>query len=257
VQPVADKRWVRQFIAECCEVTKQPHDWIDLKTRPAPPNGDLKFGIETVLRWWCRKHGRLMPDLTSRDFVTRLPPGVYFRDNVRVRQVHGLKFVDQQDPDDIEFLACCSLHRSWYALDAPPTLSTLWARLTTGCAVRVWCVCCGRYIFESLSVLVHVVVMLLAPMLVVCLLAALMNHQWVRRRLRVGRVRLPRHCVAPPPRVGRVSLPGTASCLRLWLTVAWPRLASAGARDGAVQWHRPRQPTVAMGGSRAADCAGR
>jgi len=76
-----------------------------------------------------------------------LPPGVYFRDNVRVRQVHGLKFVDQQDPDDIEFLACCSLHRSWY-------------------------------IFESLSVLVHVVVMLLAPMLVVCLLAALMNHQW-------------------------------------------------------------------------------
>ena len=144
--------WLGEFIDECCVVTKQPFDWLDLKTRPAPPDAALKMGFEPMLRLRCRKRNKPMPDLSQRQrWVPNLPAGVYFRDHIRVRQVHGLEFrarlERERDGGDYRRWYCCSLHGSWY-------------------------------VFEAVAVLVHVTLILLAPFLLSVLIMTWVNHEW-------------------------------------------------------------------------------
>uniref|UniRef100_A0A7S2FLW4 EF-hand domain-containing protein n=1 Tax=Haptolina brevifila TaxID=156173 RepID=A0A7S2FLW4_9EUKA len=138
--------WVREFIRDCCDVTKQPGDWIDMKTRPAPPVGENKLGFEEVCRWYCNKRRWPMINLAKHTWIETLPIGVYFRSQIRVRQVHGLKLRDR-DQDDDGKLDCCSLHRQFY-------------------------------VFEAIAVLLHVSLLLIMPVLALVLVAAQINHQW-------------------------------------------------------------------------------
>ena len=77
-------------------VTKQPEDWIDMKSRPAPPKGDVKPGFKPMLTAWCKAKGIALPNLGDRKkWVPKLPAGVNFREATRVRQVFGVKFASE------------------------------------------------------------------------------------------------------------------------------------------------------------------
>ena len=86
------KNWLRMFLEESTRATKLPSDWIDLKTGREPPDGEWRPGLVHVLRTWCRERGFEPPDLVGRGWIQRLPPGVTFRDKLKVRQVYGVKW---------------------------------------------------------------------------------------------------------------------------------------------------------------------
>ena len=84
------------FIEEECVVTKDPNDFIDIKTRSAPPDGNLKLGLHDALRLWGQQKGEtvLQNTLELDSWLEVLPMGVVFKRNQTVRQVYGIQLKD-------------------------------------------------------------------------------------------------------------------------------------------------------------------
>ena len=152
--PAPPKNWLKLFLEESCDVTKQPADWVDMKTRPVPtrrgsnsgpaaslpcipradatppyeplrgqgPDGSLYPGFQTMLTAWCRERGCALPKLIDRGWVERLPPGVTFRDESKVRQVYGLTFRATKGARGAHWHGC-RLHPSFYAYEALAVLA--------------------------------------------------------------------------------------------------------------------------------------
>ena len=159
------KNWLRDFVSEMCHVSKQPYDWIDMRTRPAPPEGKLWPGMQSMVRLWCKERGLKPPQLDRCEWAKELPPGVTFKNKTRVRTISGIRFAKDKAPGNIKRLQETGrfkrlvgerMHRSWY-------------------------------VFEALAVLSHVVTFLF-PALVLFLAGAYLQDEWA--------------CAVVPPHAG-------------------------------------------------------
>lgn len=71
------------------------------------------MGLEPVLQAWCKKHECPLPDITGGSgWTDELPAGVYFRDKISVRQIHGLALQKKLNPEQ-------QVRRRYFRIDLP------------------------------------------------------------------------------------------------------------------------------------------
>ena len=113
------RHWLRKFIEEWAVVTKQPSDWLDLKTGRAPPNGEIRPGVISTVKAWCQEKHYKYPDFSSVSWEESLPPGVSLRRQIRVRQICGVRWRSSTARSCLGMTPCSQRPpKTWYAIEA-------------------------------------------------------------------------------------------------------------------------------------------